>query len=226
MKILQKINIIIVLILSINNTIAIEKSSINLEKNPSIENSNRNIEQAKLIENEVTIFRNKLKIIQNKYKMKDNKIINTSLKDLYDIIYILRKIQTTKVNKNTADYVIKVVINDLKNINSKTKNYLKSIKVDLEKNKIKYRILSNKLYLLLDKIVHSFIGYYSKKDKITNKDKEIIHIISKLNKESIQLKNFKYKEFTTKNDMKNHIIEILKGVKDDFREIRQISKKK
>lgn len=225
MKILKKITIIILFIISINNTIAIEKSSINLENNPAIKNTDKNIKQAKLIEDETVKFKKNLEIIQAKYKLEKNKNINKFIKDLSEIIYILRKIQTTKVNKNTADSVIKIVINDLKNINLKTKKYLNNLKTELEKEREKYYKLSNNLNIILDKIIHSFINFYSEKKLITDKDRKILNIISKLNDESIKLKNFKYNNFVTKNDMRDYLIKILKEIKYNFKEIRQASKK-
>ena len=226
MKIISKIFIITYLILIINPIFAIKKSSINLENNPIIKNTEKNINQANVMENEVVNFRKKLILIQKKYKLENDNIIKKSIKDLYEIIYILRKIQTTKINKNTADYVIKVVINDLKNINIVTKSYLKNIKLKLNKTKEKYNKISIRLNKTLNKITLSFIKYYQKKENITKKDKEIIKIVQKIYSKSLKLKEFKNIIFYNEEDMKQYLVKILKDLKKDFRKIKDIVNKK
>jgi len=226
MKIISKIFIIIYLILIINPVFAIEKSSINLENNPIIKNTEKNINQASAIENEVVDFRKKLILIQKKYKLENDNIIKKSIEDLYEIIYILRKIQTTKINKNTANYVIKVVINDLKNINIVTKSYLKNIKLKLNKSKEKYNKISIRLNKTLNKITLSFIKYYQKKENITKKDKKIIKIVQEIYSKSLKLKEFKNIIFYNEEDMRQYLVKILKDLKKDFRKIKDIANKK
>lgn len=226
MKIISKIFIIIYLILIINPVFAIEKSSINLENNPIIKNTEKNINQASAIENEVVDFRKKLILIQKKYKLENDNIIKKSIEDLYEIIYILRKIQTTKINKNTANYVIKVVINDLKNINIVTKSYLKNIKLKLNKSKEKYDKISIRLNKTLNKITLSFIKYYQKKENITKKDKKIIKIVQEIYSKSLKLKEFKNIIFYNEEDMRQYLVKILKDLKKDFRKIKDIANKK
>jgi len=230
MKIKSRVFIIIVLILTINQWFAIEKSSINLEKEPLVQNTDKNIKQAKSIENEVTTFRNKLILIQKKYKLENDNTINKSIKDLWEIIYILRKIQTTRINKDTASNVIKIVINDLKNINYKTKRYLKiyikNLKLNLEKYKKKYNKIAKKLNSTLNKLTLSFIKYYKEKEKITSKDREVIKVVQNIYSKSIKLRNYKNKDFYSKEDMKSYLVEILKEIKQDFKKIKEISKKR
>ncbi|MDQ7009457.1 MAG: hypothetical protein Q9M94_04175 [Candidatus Gracilibacteria bacterium] len=228
MKIISKLFIIIYLILIINQGFAIEKSSINLEMYPEVQNTDKNIEQAESIENGVVEFKNKLLIIQKKYKLEKNTTINNSIKDLGEIIYILRKIQTTKINRNTAEKVIKIVINDLQNISISTKQYLKNIKSNLDRSKNRYNTISMDLYYKLNKITLAFIRYYQNKDKnkINTKDKEIIKIVQNIYSNSLKIKNFKNIDFYNKEDMKNYLINILNNIKDDFRKIREIIKKK
>ena len=225
MKIISKIFIIIYIILIINPLFAIEKSSINLEKNPSIINTDKNIRQANSIEKEVVSFRKKLILIQKKYKLENDNIINKSKKDLYEIIYILRKIQTTKINKNTASNVIKIVINDLKNINKTVKSHLKIIKVSLDKSKQNYFKISDNLNIKLRKITISFINYYKNKKNLNKKDIKIIKEVQKIYYNSIKIKEFKNKTFYNKEDMKQYLVNILNDIKNNFRTIRQISKK-
>jgi len=226
MKLISKVFIIIVLILTINKWFAIEKSSIILESNPLIENTDKNINQANLIENEVVIFKNKLTLIQKKYNLENDFKINKSKKKLWYLIYILRKIQTTKVNKNTADIAIKDVINDLKIINFETKSYLKKIKQDLYNTQIYYRIISKKLNNNLNKITIAFIKYYNKKEKLNLNDKEIIKIVQNIYIKSIKLEKFKLLKFYNKKDMKKYLTDILRDLKQDFKKIKNINKKR
>lgn len=226
MKLLLKVLTVIITILLTNSTFAIEKSSINLEKNPEVFNTEKNIQQSRLIEMEVVNFKNKLSVIQKKYRLEKDNIINSSLKELNDIIYILRKIQTTRVNKVTADKVIKIVINDLRNINIITKNYLKKVKNSLDKKRIQYNSLSIKLSKSIDKITNVFWRYYKSKKEINNEDKKIIILLQSLQENSNKLKTFEEKKLYNIYDIKKYLIDILKDVRSNIYEIKQNLKNK
>jgi hypothetical protein len=89
-----------------------------------------------------------------------------------------------------------------------------------------YINISIKLYYKLNKLTLSFLKYYKEKDKITAKDKEIIKIVQDIYNKSILLRNFKNKNFYNKEDMKSYLVEILKEIKEDFKKIKKIAKKR
>jgi hypothetical protein len=222
MKFLYKIIFIIIsIIIIIKPIFAIEKNSINFEENPVIKNTSKNITRARTIENEVSLFKRNLENIQNKYNIKNDTFLNNSKKELKEIIYILRKIQTTRLEKYTVDFIIETIIDDLKNINLKTKEYFKKIKNKFEEENEKYNLISEQLSLKLNKIVNSFILYYTKKDILNQNDKEVIKIIKSLNEKSLLLKNIKNKNFYNSLDTKKYLIKILKDIKIDFLNIRE-----
>lgn len=225
MKIKYTLSVIIFIILSINFVFAIEKSSIILTKNPKIINTDSNIKQAESIEIEITKFRKNLLIIQKKYRLEKDKNINIYLHKLSDLIYILRKIETTKIEKNMADFVIKAVINNIKNINFKVKNYLKNIQKQNQIKKYQYTKISYWLYTKLNKITILFIDYYKNKKNINSKDKKILNIIKDIYYKNLKLKDFSKKTFYNTYDMKNYLINILKSIKKDFSKIRAITKR-
>jgi len=226
MKKLLEITIFITTtILLINSTFAIEKSSINLEKNPSVFNTEKNIQQARLMEMEVSTFKNKLSIIQTKYNLENDATINKSLEKLNKTTFILRKIQTTRVNKYVADNVIKIIINDLKNINIIIKNHLKKIKSLLDNKRQKYNSLSKKLSINVDKIILTFSRYYKHKKNITSDDKKIIILLQKLESNSNELKNFSYKKIYNTSDIKKSLISILIKVRKNIFNIKKSFKK-
>ena len=227
MKQFTKIIILILFcILYTNHTFAIDKGAIILEKNPKIYNTQKNIQQAQLIESEVILFKNRLLILQKNYLLEKDPIIVTSFQDIQEIIYILRKIQTTKVNKTTADHVIRIVINDLKNINSTTKAHLRFIKNNFLKKREKYNILSTKLSKSLDNIVNGLTKYYSKQKVINSKWRKILLELRRLQKKSKQLKNFRNIEFKNIVETKASLIRILRSVKKTIIKIKTISKQK
>lgn len=221
MKIILKFFIIICLILSINKWFAIE----NFKQNIKIENTNENIRQSESIEKDVEDFKKKLILIQKKYKLENDKIINKSLKNISEIIYILKKIQTKKIDKNIAEKIIKLVINNLKNISISTKQHLKDIKNNVDKYKKIYNKISTSLYSKLNKLTLDFIKYYQNKEKLTQKDKETIKVVKKIYNNSLKIKNFKNIDFYNKDDMKTYLINILKKIKSNFKEIREIVKR-
>ncbi len=226
MRYFTKIILVFSLILYTNHTFAIDKGAIILENNPKTYNSDENIRQAKLIETEVILFKNKLLILQKKYLLGKDPIIVNSLKDIQEIIYILRKIQTTKVNKVTADHVIKIVINDLKNINTITKTHLRFIKDKFLQKRKKFNTLALRLSSSLDKIVNGLTLHYSKQGRINSKWRKILLELRKLQNKSKQLKWFKNIQFKNTVETKASLIRILKSIKKSTLTIKSISKTK
>jgi len=166
MNSIVKILLVFITIVTTNSAFAIDKSAINLEDEPITYNTEKNIQQAKFIEDEVVLFKEKLLILQKNYLLEEDIIIANALKDIQEIIYILRKIQTTKVNKTTADNVITIVLKDLKNINNITKEHLRTVKNTFISKKQKYDQLASKLSISLDRIINGLSLYYSKQTYI------------------------------------------------------------
>ncbi len=226
MKSIAKILLIIITIVTTNSAFAIDKGSINLEEKPTIHNTEKNIQQAKFIEEEVILFRDKLLILQKNYLLKEDPIIINSLKDIQEITYILRKIQTTRVNKTTADNVISIVIKDLKNINNITKNHLRTVKNSFISEREKYNNIALKLSLNLDRIVNWLTLHYSKQKNINVKWRKILLELQYLQKKSQQLKTFHTIDFENIVETKAALIRILKAVRTSIISIKTISKEK
>ncbi len=226
MKFFIKVILIFASILYTNYAFAIDKDAIMLEKNPQNINTNKNIQQANFIEKEVIEFKEKLLILQKNYLLESDPIITTSLTDIQEIIYILRKIQTVKVNKTTADNVITIVIKDLKNINLKTKTHLRNVKNSFIKKRKNYNNLALKLSKNLDKIIRWLTLYYSKKANINSKWKKILLELQYLQKKSKQLQSFSTIEFKNVRETKASLIRILNSIKQSIIKIKAISKQK
>ena len=169
MKQFTKIILILFSILYTNHTFAIDKGAIILENTPQTYNSEKNIQQARFIESEVILFKNRLLILQKNYLLEKDPIIVKSFKDIQEVIYILRKIQTTKINKTTADHVIRIVINDLKNINTKTKAHLRFVKNKFLRKRGQYNILATKLSKNLDNIINGLTKHFARQKTINSK---------------------------------------------------------
>lgn len=221
-KIYISLIIIISLILFGKDSFAIDKSSINLEENPNTHNSEKNINHAQLIEQEVVKFKTKLLEIEKNYNIVWDQTIALHIKDIDEIIYILRKIQTTKVNKATAENVISIVINDLKNINIQAKQYLRDIQ-EIDNKKISdYSKIANSLEKNIDRIIWQLSKYYTAKENLTDNDKQVIRKLEELKNITLDLNRIQKFPSKYSSQQKNELIKIIQNIQSILREMKQI----
>lgn len=211
-KILSLTIILFGLIVWANSSFAIEKKHIKLESNPETLNSDKNIMQAELMEKEVVTFKNNLQNLEAIYDIKNDAIIVKWYNNLNEIIYILRKIQTTKIDKTTADNVIKIVITDLKQITHDIKTYLRVVKMKNE-SKIDYlKNLATKMSGKIDKITYTFSLYWWK---------NISPQLNSLWTRNSQLKKFKNVTFKNPREAKETLISIASHIRQSLFEIKK-----
>lgn len=213
---------IVTLIWTFGNAFCIEKSSIQLEQNPVLGNTKENIERAQAIEKEIVLFQQKLEKIKQQYHLEKDSSLQKFRSDLEEIIYILRKIQTTKVNKYTAEYVIEVVITDIKNINIQVKQYIRSIQMQLEIQRKKYDNLSLKLYQSLHTITSGLLQYYKTKPSLSSRDKDILLSIQTLKEKEKQLLSFPNMPFYSLSELKLSLGRIIQSSLKEMQYLRSL----
>ena len=210
-----------------NNVSAISyKSDIKISENWTEENTNLNIKWAKLIEWHVIKFKKNINKLAEKYKITSDKNIIWTNKILDKMILSLRKIQTKKVKKETAEEVMRSVIKDLKEINEKIKWFLKEKRKDFEDNlevyKKKYSKISKKLSWQLNKIIENFAKPLTNKKILSLKESNILNHLKILKKESNKLKNFDKINFKDKGEIKSSLLRVLKNIKKEISWIKEL----
>jgi len=159
-----------------------------------------------------------------KYNLKEDKILNDKIIKLKQIKKIL--IQTNKTWKYNT-YIDKIIL-ELKNNNNSLKLYVKKI-ISIKKSKIQNNkiLFSKKIKPILDKINSITINIASKliiKDKLNNKDKQIINLLYQIKLKLNKLEFLTHKNFNSKKDIQNYIISNFKQITFHFKQIKDIVK--
>jgi hypothetical protein len=103
-------------------------------------NTESNIKKAILIEDYIIRHKTKIKNIIKKYNIDSNSNINKNIIDLNKSISILKKLQNKSIKKDTADEIIELILNDIKENNEDLK-----IKLKIEKQKFEKKLNDKKL---------------------------------------------------------------------------------
>ncbi len=208
-----------------NTSFAIDKDLITEKQSLLIQNTQVNISHAQIIENETLKFEKRLLNIQKNYNLIDDWTINKHIKDLREIIYILKKIQTNRINKSTADNVIAVVIGDLRNINIQVKSYLHQFqKIDKEKIN-KYTIIVLKISHTFDKLLVIFSNYYENKNNNDTNHQNILEELQKIKILNISLKKLTKNTYVYSSHYKDDIVVVIKKLRLSLLQIKKYSHK-
>ncbi len=189
------------------------------------DNTKKNIKKAHSLEKEVRVFRSKLHKIQKKYWLRKDPSLKKSMEDINEIITILDKIQTDKIKRKTADYIISVAISDLKKIKNRVQRYLAQIKAKMYSERQKYNLISKNISKELNKIVFSFSSFYNKKEIKTTKDKRVILLVKSLHSKSKDLERFNKYTFNSTHQVKQSLINKVKRIIQNMSDIKNALKK-
>lgn len=216
---------ILIFFIFANNTFAISyRDEIRLDLNPNIENTTNNINGAKLIEKYLKKLKTEIEDFKEKYNISSDKEIDSFLKKLEMMIVSLKKIQTTSVERYTAEDVMRSIVNELKTLNPKIKSYFKVKKtliiIETKNVKNNYVLFSQQLSKSLTK----FINEIKLRTNDENRDEIEMHLRA-LKTENNRLLNFWDSSFDNPSEVKSKFLVILNNIKNEFLEIRKILKK-
>lgn len=167
---------------------------------------------------------NDLEKIRKKYNLENDKNINLRLKKLREIKKILIKTEKTW---EYNDYIWKL-IEQLKINNTLIKEQLK-IKIAKQKKEAKkYSILYYKkikpVIEKIDIVVIDIAKKLMKKEKLNNKDRQIVGILILIKQKLDILKTITEKKWNTKKEIKDYIMSNFKQIIYNFRQIKDITK--
>ena len=201
---------------------------IELNNNPKNENTIENIKSAKLIKNYAEKLKKQLEELKIRYGAIENWRIEKHIKKLDTIIYVLQKIQTKNIEKHYFETIINNIIKQLKNLNEDAKIDVKNIIEDYETklNQIKnmYYKLWSQLSIWLDKLIWNILNPLAKKKELNEKEKKLVNNLKNLKIENEKLKTLINNKNIAKEDLKIQLWNILKNIKKEIKEMRNIYK--
>ena len=161
------------------------------------------------------------KIIK-KYNLEQDKILIKKIKELKEIKAIL--IQTKKTWEYN-NYINKIMV-QLKENNNSLKIYIKKQIIVKKDEAKKYTILfSKKIKPILNKINDIVVNIASKlmiKEKINNKDRQIISLLYQIKLKLDKLSSLTNNTFNSKKDLQNYIISNFNQITFHFKQIKNI----
>lgn len=211
-------------LLMTNKTFAINyNDEIILDLYPSISNTQTNINWAKLIEKYLINLKYEIQSFNEKYDIIWDVETDEFLIKIDKMITSLRKIQTISIEKNTAEDVMRSIIDELKTFNPKIKYYLKkkkiAVQIETTNTKNNYVIFSQKLSKSLSKLINDFYSMEISK----NKNEIEVHL-KNLKSYNNRLLNFKELKFNNPSGVKSKFIQILNNIKNEIIEIKKLLK--
>ncbi len=207
-----------------NKTFAINyNDDIILDLYPDITNTQTNINGAHLIEKYLIKLKSEIQTFNEKYDITWDVETDEFLIKIDKMIFSLRKIQTISIEKNTAEDIMRSIIDELKTFNPKIKSYLKKKKIAVQiqttNTKNNYVLFSQKLSKSLSKLINDFYSM-----KITKNKNDIEYHLSKLKKENTRLLGFRDLSFNNPYEVKSKFIQILNNIKNEIIEIKKLLK--
>lgn len=224
-KILLFITLITSIIITNNCSASSYNDEIKLSLNPIIPNTETNINWAALIEKYLLKVNHDLELLKAKYDIKEDKENKEYSSKLNKMTIAIKKIQTVDIEKYIAEDIMRSVIDELKTLNPKIKDYLKTKREIVERETIivnnKYTSLAQKLSVSLETFLNA-IWNKLEENKSNKNYAEIKKQLANLSKENQKLKNFKYIQFNNPSEIKSWFLRILNNIKREFLEIKKL----
>ena len=152
-----------------------------------------------------------------KYEISNSQIINgfnSSISRIYS------QIISINIEDNNSNEQLSTAVDDLKNLNSKMKVYLDQEKIIYEqrikKQQEKYITIGNSISKILDTLIADITNFLSKKQTLTQQEKNIIISLVELRKQNNKLKNFSSLQFGSEDQMKEYFKAIIISIRKEI----------
>lgn len=198
-------------------------------EDPLIIESEVSIEKIELIKKYIESQKKKLEIFWLKYDFESNITLKNNLHDLKDMIDILEKLKTINIEQKRLNEIVKTLVWELKRINHTLKPLLIEKKLEfetkLERKKQAYSRLWDKLWAQLSGLIKWSLNNIKINQSTDSNRQAIIKWLINLEKESQNLQNFENIYFKNENEMKFSFLRIIKNIKRELNEIKNIIQK-
>lgn len=190
------------------------------------ENTQANIDKAKLLEKYARGYEKEIKNLQDVYEIPNSPLLKESLGEVDTMIDVLRDIQTPFMEKSDAEEILSSIIKWLKQINDNLKPYLKKqqelYQQELIETKESYIKIGNKISSALYNFIEKLSVKLSTKQKLSSKEKAVVEALVKLNKSRKDIATFEKVRFTTKAEMKDYYINVIKDIRNQIKTIKDL----
>lgn len=190
------------------------------------ENSQENINKAKILEKYIRNYRNKLSEVKDIYEIYNAPILEDADDELDLMIDGLIKVQSQYVDANDASEIIKSVVIGIKQLNTEIEHFIKkqqeAYKEKLRNIKTQYIIIGNKISKSLLKFIQDLSNVLSKKNTLSDSQKEIVKSLARLNEVRNKIKEFESLRFENTDDMKLYYQDIIKSIRKEVKLIRSL----
>lgn len=168
---------------------------------------------------------NDLEKISKKYNLENDKDINSRIKKLVEINNILIKTEKTwEYNR----YISKL-IEQLKDNNNLIKSQLKvkisNSRIEADKYSILYYKKIKPFTKKINKIIIDIARKLMTKDRLSNKDKQIVWILILIKQKLSDLENITERKWNSKKEVRDYIASSFKQITYNFKQIKNITKK-
>lgn len=215
----MKKKIILLFVLSL----VLIQSSLVINTSFAVNNSSYDSKKIELITNYIYKLKREIRTFKNKYEINNDIELENEINELEKIQKVLNNIDNYEQEK--AEKVYLLALEKLKTSKDNIKNILKFRKYDYEKKfkakKEFYIKVTIRLNSQLNEIIAQIYNNIENKSNLSQQDYEIISILKRLNEENIKLKNFSKTNFSSKSEMSDYVVKLLKNVKSLMFELKK-----
>ncbi len=198
------------------------KQDITLSENPAQPNTQSNINRAKLVQVHIGNFINNIENTSKKYWLENQKTITDSLTVTTVMMEKIQQIQTLKIEKDIAGWVLTTIVEDLKSLNTVIKQYFHDEIDSINNYHKRYWVAADKIAAQLDRLTTKLKIKIKSKSALSARDKQVLRHVFKLEKHSQNLKNYSNIEFYKKDEVRASLIRIIRDIKKEIQKLRDL----
>lgn len=214
MKILFKIIIILSIFFSINSKIFADEIYDKIE----------------MIERYIHTYKKNFKNLSKKYEVYEKDEVVNNLEKINEIIKVIDSIKSKNLDYNQREKILNYLTENFREINENSKEIFKKAKIEYIK-KLKdyqkyYSEISMNIYFKLntniDKIYN--LTLINRKTNLTRKERNLKKSLEKLFQNSIKFRDYSYKDFESKDEIRKEFKKIINETKITISELKKVLK--
>lgn len=214
MKILFKIIIILSIFFSINSKIFADEIYDKIE----------------MIERYIHTYKKNFKNLSKKYEVYQKDEVVNNLDKINELIKVIDSIKSKNLDYHQREKILNYLTENFKEINENSKEIFKKAKIEYIK-KLKdyqkyYSEISMNIYFKLntniDKIYN--LTLINRKTNLTKKEKALKKSLEKLFQNSIKFRDYSYKDFESKDEIRKEFKKIINETKITISELKKVLK--
>lgn len=226
MKIYLILCIICVFVLSASSVFWSEDYNIYISTTQNNNLSQSRVSEAKLLRSYVLRYKENIKNILTINGEINSEYIIKTYRDLDNMSNALLQIQNRFIEEEQSTLLMKQIVNDLKVLNTRIKNYLDEKEIQklkvLETKKNNYSVLSRHVAGLLDTMILEISSPLLKKSFLSTREKKIVQSLIHIREEKVKIGNFSTLQFYSETSMKEYFKESISTIRKEMRNLKHL----